>query len=158
MEIDDWFAIGTLIVITITWFILFMIFLKKPIPIKDVQVAASPVPVPVPVAFSPISPVFANKTFGPVKTIDGNGSQFYYMVTNGSGYITFRGNRDMEQWGIDKPLSYTHAKINNIIFKFNNPNSSDSSGFAVDSQGNAFPSDKIPASQYSNIIQFGFFI
>lgn len=155
MELDDWFAIGMLTIIVIVWFVLFIIFMvrrkKSSVPVSIQSQSPIPVSVPVPVQ-SPVSSS-ANPYFRSARVIDGNGSNFYYMS---DGYLTFRRNKDMSEWGVDKPLNYTHAKINRLIFKFDKPNSSDSSGFIVDEFGNKLENQ--PASEFSNIIEFGFFI
>ncbi len=154
MEIEDWVVIGILTSVTITWFILFIIFMvkrkknevpTKPKPKSSIKTKSSPTPVS--------SPIVSRLNFSQVKVIDGNGTSFYYMS---EGYLSFRQLKDMSQWGIDKPLNYTHAKINNLIFKFINPNSTDSSGFIVDEFGNKIENQ--PASQFSSKLEFGFFI
>lgn len=142
MEFDDWFVLSLLVIVTVTWLVLFLLFLLQ---VNKPATTTSPSPSP-----SPILPI---GSFNSVKTIDGNGTNFYYMS---EGYLSFRQIKDMSQWGIDKPLNYTHVKINNLIFKFINPNSSDSSGFVVDDTGNKIQPQ--PSSQFSNIIEFGFFM
>lgn len=151
MDID----LAILILVTIVWFVLFIIFVvrrkKSPSVVLEQSPVPSPVPRPVPVQIQ--SPVANKLSFSSAKIIDGNGTNFYYMS---EGYLSFRNMKNIDQWMIDKPLSYTHAKINNLIFKFTNPNSSDSSGFVVDEFGNKI--NPQPASQFSNKIDFGFFI
>lgn len=160
METDDWIIIGTLIIVTIVWFVLFMITVlrkKKPESESEPKLKLKPEPEPKtePISISPVSSssTVSKLNFSSVKTIDGNGTPFYYM---NEGYLSFRQVRDMSQWGIDKPLNYTHAKINNLIFKFNNSNSSDSSGFVVDDSGNRRQTQ--PPSEFSSKLDFGFFM
>lgn len=157
MERDDWIIIGTLIVVTIVWFVLFMITVlrkKKPEAEPKPKPKSEPKSEPKPISISPVSSSTVSKlNFNSVKTIDGNGTNFFYM---NEGYLSFRQVRDMSQWGIDKPLNYTHAKINNLIFKFNNSNSSDSSGFVVDDFGNRRQTQ--PPSEFSSKLDFGIFM
>ena len=150
----NWWIIGLLVGIIIVWFILFLYFVvfKKSTQISKQQQQQQSVTSPSPQQQQ--SPIIIKKTFNSSKTIESKTDTFYYM----GNYLTYKNNRDMNTWGIDKPLAYTHAKINNIIFKFNNPNSSDSTGFAVDENGDAFQTGKVPATQYSNVLDFGFFI
>lgn len=160
METEDWIIIGSLILVTIVWFVLFIIYVvRRKSSSSTKQPTQSPTPIQTQsrsqIQFSP-SPVPSRQqkmNFSSVKTIDGNGTNFFYM---NEGYLSFRQLRDMNQWGIDKPLSYTHAKINNLVFKFNNSTSSDSSGFIVDDFGNKRQTQ--PPSEFSNKIDFGFFM
>ena len=154
MEIPDWVVLTTLSVETITILILSLVLrFKTASSSATTKSSSSPKSVVTP---APQSPILVPKRFGSTKTIKSSDeSSFYYMS---DGYLTFKNQKDMSKWNVDKPLNYTHARINNIIFKFNNPNSSDSSGFAVDELGNQFAKEKTPASEFSNVIDFGFFI
>ncbi len=64
---------------------------------------------------------------------------------------------DMNKWGVEFPLNFTHVRFTgqNKIFKFNRPNTSDSSGYIVDEWDQ--PMNPQPASFYGNTIEFGMF-
>lgn len=58
---------------------------------------------------------------------------FKFDLTNER--LTLGEEPNMRKWNIDYPLNFTHARLDGDdkkIYKFNRPNSSDSSGFIVD--------------------------
>ena len=73
---------------------------------------------------------------------------------------------DMNKWRVEFPLNFTHVRFSNQtitynnkvierIFKFNRPNTSDSSGYMVDDMDQ--PMNPQPASFFGNTIEFGMF-
>lgn len=69
--------------------------------------------------------------------------------------LTHKNLPNIKNWGIDLPLDYTHARISGKIFKFTNPNSSDTTGKFVDDFGN--PLSTQPAAFFSNMFELGMF-
>jgi hypothetical protein len=73
---------------------------------------------------------------------------------------------DMNKWRVEFPLNFTHVrftgqtvtynnKVMERIFKFNRPNTSDSSGYMVDDMDQQM--NPQPASFFGNTIEFGMF-
>ena len=70
--------------------------------------------------------------FRSMKTVT-SARTFKYDATK--GIITLGNEPDMRKWNIEYPLNFTHARLDGDdkkIYKFNHPNTSDSSGFIVD--------------------------
>lgn len=71
-------------------------------------------------------------------------------LTDGSaGYLTYNNNSNMRAWPVNLPLNFTHAKISDKIFKFRNPNTSDTYGSFVDGS--------VPANFFASSIDLGLF-
>ena len=74
-------------------------------------------------------------------------------LTDGSaGYITYNNNSNMLSWPVNLPLNFTHARFDSgddKIFKFRNPNSSDTYGSFVDGA--------VPANFFSSTLDLGLF-
>lgn len=70
------------------------------------------------------------------------------------GRITLGNEPNMTKWNIDYPLNFTHARLGDTkIYKFNRPNSSDSSGFIVNDIDEQIASDNFSFKK----IEFGMF-
>ena len=93
---------------------------------------------------------------------------FNYIIdlqTDGStGRLEYGGNRNMRKWGIINTLNYTHVRLNNMIFKLRNPNSSDSYGYFIDRFGEKayFPNKdgtrkETPPNFFTDYIELGTF-
>lgn len=105
---------------------------------------------------SPVKPFFRSmKTVFSARAFRFNGSA-----------ITLGEESDMNKWRVEFPLNFTHVRFSNqkltynnqiieSIFKFNRPNTSDSSGVMVDDTDT--PMDPQPASFFGNTIEFGMF-
>lgn len=76
---------------------------------------------------------------------------------NGSAITLGDYESDMNKWRVEFPLNFTHVRFTgqNKIFKFNRPNTSDSSGYIVDDMDQRM--NPQPASFYGNTIEFGMF-
>lgn len=68
--------------------------------------------------------------------------------------ITLGDEPNMFKWNIDYPLNFTHARLDdNTMYKFNRPNSSDSSGYIVNDID-----ERIQSSNFTfKKIEFGMF-
>lgn len=99
------------------------------------------------------SPSPTKPFFNSLKTITSSGSSTFNFT---DGYLTYRGIGNIRSWNVDLPLNFTHARMNGKVFKFNNPNSSDSSGKFV-SLDTGEPLATQPANFYTNTIEFGMF-
>ncbi len=134
------------IFVTIVVMLLVVIFVPPPTEI----VAKSPSPIP----SSPVRigylPRFSSKqvivSSDPTKT-------FRYIsnpLSDGtSGYLTYNNDSNMLRWPFSLPLNFTHATFNQKVFKFNRPNTSDTSGSFVDGT--------IPPNSFMNSIDLGTF-
>ena len=87
--------------------------------------------------------------FRSMKTVT-SARAFKYDATK--GIITLGNEPDMRKWNIDYPLNFTHARISGEkIYKFNHPNTSDSSGTFV------APSSSVTSDFTFTQIEFGMF-
>jgi hypothetical protein len=92
-------------------------------------------------------------SFRPLTTVTSMRSFKYESVNK---RITINGKSDMNDWDVKYPLNFTHARIDNTyIYKFNHPNSSDSSGFFVDDLDKALENQ--PKDLSFNKMEFGMF-
>jgi hypothetical protein len=93
----------------------------------------------------PIKPFFRS-----MKTVY-SARAFRFNGTN----ITLGEESDMNKWRVQFPLNFTHARLERKIFKFYQPNTSNSQGSIVDEWDE--PINPQPPSFFGNTIEFGMF-
>jgi hypothetical protein len=78
--------------------------------------------------------------FASVKTLAANNNATFNYVNSplqsgSTGYLLYKNESNMFDWGFSLPLNFTHARLSGKIFEFENPNSSDTYGAFVDEYG-----------------------
>jgi hypothetical protein len=137
--------------------VLILLYKFLPEPKEEVTSSKSPTPQTSSPSSSPVgvlpkfsttetlqSPILRN-TFNYINDPQTDGS---------SGRLEYGNDKNMRRWGI-KTLNYTHAKFDEKIFKFRNPNSSDSYGYFVDKFGKQLNTS--PDNFFKDVVKLGTF-
>jgi hypothetical protein len=137
--------------------VLLYAFLPEP---KEVTSSKSPAAPSKSSSNSPASPIGVLPKFSTTETLQSPilRNTFNYIndpqINGSSGRLEYGNDKNMRRWGI-KTLNYTHAKFDDKIFKFRNPNSSDSYGYFVDKFGEQL--NTAPDNFFKDFIKLGTF-
>ena len=137
-------GIASVVILTIVAVIIFISWRRRKTtePVKKSPTPTSPksptVTAAATAASSPSRRVDVPKSFRSQRTIVSSelSRTFNYikdpLTDESTGYFTYGGEKNMLSWPVSLPLNFTHAKvfkgIDEMIFEFRNPNSSDTYG------------------------------